>query len=79
MTEGIPDQLFGFRRFIHRMRFNFFALHDVTNAFMLVGVVVQDLVIGAGSLGFDSLAEQIGRSVTIGSPPLRCSSLLPKR
>ena len=33
--------------------------------------MVQDLVIGARDLGFDSRASQIGHSVANGSPPLR--------
>ena len=36
-----------------------------------VGVVVKDIAIGAGGLGFASLAGQIRRSVANGSLPLR--------
>ena len=34
-------------------------------------VVVKDIAIGAGSLGFDSRAVEIGLSVAYGAPPLR--------
>ena len=36
-----------------------------------VSSVVNYIAIGAGGLGFDSRADQIGRSIANGSPPLR--------
>ena len=38
----------------------------------LVGVVLKDIVIGAGGLGLVSQAGQIGHGFADGSPPLRC-------
>ena len=46
-----------------------------------VDVVVRDMAAGAGGLGFDYRAVQIGHSVVNGSPPLRCffGAALPRR
>ena len=38
---------------------------------LFIGVVVIDIAIGAGGLGFDSRAAQIGRNVANVAPPLR--------
>ena len=38
---------------------------------LMADVDAQDIVIGAGGLGLNSLASQIGRIVSDGSPPLR--------
>ena len=45
-----------------------------------VGVVVRNIAISAGSLGFDFRAGQIGHNVANGTPPLRCffGAVLPR-
>ena len=48
----------------------------------LLGVVLKDIRIGMGGLGFDSLtSQQIKQCVANGSPPLRClvGDVLPRR
>ena len=46
-----------------------------------VGAVMKNIAIGAGGLGFDSCAGQIGHSVANGSPVLRhfFGAVLPRR
>ena len=46
-----------------------------------VGVVVKDVLIGAGGVGFDSRASQIGLGVANGSPslPRFFGAALPRR
>ena len=47
----------------------------------IFGVVVKDIAIGAGGIGFDYRAGEVGFSVTNDSTPLLCfiGAVLPKR
>ena len=61
----------GYACVIFRNAKSFYLVGIKCNKGLVVGAAVNDIVIGAGAMGFDSRAGQIGRTVAIGSSAMR--------